>query len=198
LKDIRKEPMRMKWAENSNDVDLIAAILAGDTNAFAIIVRRYEGPVAGTVVGMLGPGDEAEEVGQITMVNLYRSLDQFQGDAELKTYITRIAINASLDALRKRKRYFLRFWTPTNTREIDLEEPAAQAPDPAETFETKQAVHAALSHLSPEFRTVAILRLMQGYSVDEVADILKIAPGTVMSRLARAKSKLSTLLRETS
>jgi RNA polymerase sigma-70 factor (ECF subfamily) len=96
-------------AESTTDRELIERARAGDERAFHDLVERYEPRVAATVVGMLGPGDEAEDVGQETFIRLYRSLDRFRGDSSLGTYLTRIAINLSLTALKRRKRWRSRF-----------------------------------------------------------------------------------------
>ena len=186
----------MRSPEEATDADLIAATLSGETAAFGEIVRRYEGVVAATVIGMLGAGDDADDAGQDAMIKLYQSLDRFRGDAQLKTYVTRIAMNTALDALRRRKRSLKRFFTPENEDGRAWEEQVASDEDHAKDFENRQVVHQALAELKPEFRSVAVLRLMQGYSVEEVAKILKIAPGTVLSRLSRAKKQLTGILRE--
>ncbi len=184
----------MRTIDEASDAELIAAVTGGDTAAFGIIVRRYESAVAATVIGMLGPGDEADEVGQETMIKLYRSLDRFKGEAELKTYLTRIAMNTALDALRRRQRNLKRFFTPSTDEEASWEEQIPSDDDHGQDYENRQLVQYALSGLKPEFRSVAVLRLMQGHSVDEVAAILNIAPGTVLSRLSRAKKRLAEIV----
>ena len=93
------------------DHALIDQARAGDEAALRTLIERYEPQVAATVVGMLGPGDEADDVGQETFVRFYQSLDKFRGDAALGTYLTRIAINLSLNALERRKRQRWRFWS---------------------------------------------------------------------------------------
>ena len=184
----------MRIIDETSDAELIAAVTGGDAAAFGAIVRRYEGVVAATVIGMLGPGDEADEAGQETMIKLYRSLDRFKEEAELKTYLTRIAMNTALDALRRRQRNLKRFFTPSTDEEESWEEQIPSDDDHGREYENRQLVQYALSGLKPEFRSVAVLRLMQGYSVDEVAAILDIAPGTVLSRLSRAKKQLAEML----
>ncbi len=81
----------------------------GDEEAFRCLVERYEGAVAATVIGMLGPGGEVDDVGQEVFVRFYRALDRFRGDSSLKTYLTRIAINLSLNELKRRRRWLDRF-----------------------------------------------------------------------------------------
>lgn len=185
----------MRTLEDATDAELIAATIDGESAAFGEIVRRYESVVAATVIGMLGPGDDADEVGQVTMIKLYRSLDRFKGEAQLKTYITRIAMNASLDALRSRKRNLLRFLTPETDENASWEDQIPSDEDHAKDYENRQLVQYALGQLKPEFRSVAVLRLMQGCTVEEVASVLNIAPGTVLSRLSRAKTQLTEILK---
>ena len=88
----------------SSDSALIVRARRGDARAFRTIVERYQEAVARTVIGMLGPGDEADDVGQETFIRLHGSLNRFRGDAGLKTYLTKIAMNLSLNALKRRKR----------------------------------------------------------------------------------------------
>ena len=187
----------MRPDENASDAELIATVQSGDYSAFGVIVRRYESSVAATVIGILGPGDEADEVGHETMIKLYRSLDQFKGGSELKTFLTRIAINASLDALRRRRRNLKRFFSPKTGEEgLNWEDQIPSDADHARDFENRQTVDFALSRLKPEFRAVAVLRLMQGFSVEETATILDVPAGTILSRLARAKTQLADILKE--
>lgn len=172
------------------DEQLIQAFGAGDHTAFKELVRRYEHQVAATVIGMLGPGPEAEDVGQDVFIRFYQTLDRFRGESALGTYLTRIAINLSLNALKRRKRRRLRF------RDKPVEEkPDLAAPDDGKLdLLDREIVQKAVRALDPPFRSVIVLRLMEGYSTRETADILKIPEGTVLSRLARAQKKLKTIL----
>lgn len=186
----------MQADRDAPDHVVVRAVLAGDVEAFSILVRRYEPVVAATVIGMMGAGEEAEEVGQETMIKLYRSLDQFRGEAKLSTYLTRIAINASLDALRRRRRNLRRFLAPAPRADGSRwEDQFPSSDNHARDFESREAVLYALKQIKPEFRTVAVLRLMQGLSVEEVAEILDVPKGTVLSRLSRAKGLLTDILK---
>ena len=177
------------------DSDLIDRARAGDERAFRDIVERYESQVAATVVGMLGPGHEAEDVGQETFIRLYRSLERFRGESSLGTYVTRIAINLSLTALKRRKR-----WTSRFVRQDDRERGFPEASwDPRADLdreETACTVRAAVERLAPNHRAVVVLRLIDGYSTRETAEILGIPAGTVMSRLARAMDRLEDEMKE--
>ena len=181
--------------ESESDQVLIDRARAGDEGSFRDLVERYESRVAATAVGMLGPGDEAEDVGQETFIRLYRSLDRFRGESSLGTYLTRIAINLSLTALKKRKRRISRF---ISRDEIERDVPEASW-DPRGELERKddvRRVREAVTRLAPNHRTVVVLRMIDGYSTRETADILGIPTGTVMSRLARAMERLEKEMKE--
>ena len=85
--------------------ELIARVLEGDHDAFKEIVKKYESRVAATVIGMLGYCTEAEDIGQEAFVRLFKSLHKFRGESSLGTYLTRIAINLSLNEIRRRGRH---------------------------------------------------------------------------------------------
>lgn len=159
--------------------------------AFSMLVKRHESRVAQTVKGMLGNNPEAEDIGQEVFIRFYKNIDQFKGDAKLSTYLTRIAINLSLNALKKRKRRQL----------LGLERgDYDQLPDISDDGESQNQrdikgwVHQALQQLSPGFKSVIVLRLIEGYSTQETAQILSIPEGTVLSRLARAQKKMKDIL----
>ena len=173
-----------------DDMSLIAAAREGNETAFGEIVQRYQAQVAATVIGMLGHCDEADEVGQDVFIRFYKHLDKFRGEASLSTYLTRIAINLSLNELKRRKRRLSRFF---NSPVDEL----VQIPDRNDHLEKRdicQWVQHAIQRLEPNFRAVIVLRLIDGYSTQETAEILKIPLGTVLSRLARAQAKLKDIL----
>lgn len=176
------------------DDELLRRARDGDQRAFRLLVERYESVVAATVIGMLGPGQEADDVGQETFIRFYRSIDRYRGDASLKTYLTRIAINQSLKALKKRKRWHERFFSRDEESGAELAE-AVETTDVLGERERREMVQAALQTLNPTHRSVVVLRIMEGYDTRETAELLGVPQGTVMSRLARALEKLEPVLR---
>lgn len=172
---------------------LVKQAKAGDQTAFTNLVKRYEGQIAATVIGMLGNTPEAEDVGQETFIRFYKALKNFRGDAEVGTYLTRIAINLSLNELKKRKRKnVFSLFSSSNQDEDRIK---AMAGDDHETDrDTKELVHQAIQMLEPNFRSVVVLRMIDGYSTKETAEILNIPLGTVLSRLKRAQQKLQKIL----
>ena len=180
----------------SDDRELIRRARDGDQPAFRELVDRYEGVVAATVIGMLGPGADADDVGQEVFIRFYRSMDRFRGEAALKTYLTRIAINLSLNAIKRRKRLIDRFVSRDRSPdEAPLREPAFSGEREVAARDTTAVVQAAIATLRPEQRSVVVLRMIDGHSTRETAEILGIPEGTVTSRLARALSVLRQDLR---
>lgn len=171
----------------SSDAALLAAARGGDPHAFRFLVERYEAVVAATVIGMLGRGDDADDVGQETFIQLYRSMDRFRGEASLGTYLRRIAMNLSLNALKRRKRFAWRFLS-RDRDDLALPEPAVEPVGDA--WQVRERVQAALALLAPQHRSVVVLRMLDGCSTREAAEILEIPEGTVMSRLSRAMKEL--------
>lgn len=160
--------------------------------AFGQLVARYEQQVRRTVQGMLGDIVESNDVAQEVFIRFYRALDKYRGEAKLETYLTRIAINLSLNELKKRqkKNRWLTFF--------QKEDSYLQLPDESadlSRYDTKDLIYKALQKLEPNFRSVIVLRLLEGYSVKETAQLLGIPEGTVASRLARAQTKLKIILK---
>ena len=173
------------------DLELVEATRKGDQAAFGQLVRRHEGIVAATVIGMLGHSPEADDIGQETFVRFYRAINSFRGDAKLSTYLTRIAINLSLNELKRRKRRLSIFSRP----EPEIVEQMPAQPQGDLDYEDKATIRKAIGKLKPEHRAVVVLRLVDGYSTRETADILKVPLGTILSRLARAQEKLRDILK---
>ncbi|MFM9839705.1 MAG: RNA polymerase sigma factor [Cyclobacteriaceae bacterium] len=160
---------------------LVKKSAEGDLAAFKTLVTRHEGKVAGVIKSMLKDTEEAADVGQEVFIRFYQSLKKFRGESAVGTYLVRIAINLSLNAIKRRKRRFLFFTT---------EEAGHQVASKEDKKELKEMLDYEFDQLAPDFKAVASLRLVEGYSTEETAELLQIPLGTVLSRLARAQKKL--------
>ena len=170
---------------------------AGDERAFRSIIQSHASMVAAVVTSMLGPGDDADDAGQETFIRLMRALPKFRGDSSLRTFVTRVAMNVSLDVLARRKRD-LRFVSlgskedtasgavPSSNRTVDEEQ---------EQADRTRLVQQAVDSLDGKHRAVVVMRLLEERSTKESAQLLGIPEGTVMSRLTRAMKKLEHILR---
>jgi len=172
-----------------NDAQILSEIRNGNHAAFRELVGRYEGLISATIIGMIGHCSEAEDIGQEVFVRFYKALDKFRGEAALSTYLTRIAINLSLNEIKRRKRRSQLF-LHSDDQITDLEDKNNNP----EKDENRELIQRAIQALSPKYRSVIVLRLIDGYSTEEAAKILKVPIGTVLSRLARAQQKLKELL----
>lgn len=174
---------------HSDDKLLINWTVEGDSSAFGEIVRRYESMVARTVISMLGNVQQADDVGQDTFIRLYRSLSEFRGESKLSTYVQRIAINLSLNELKRRKKFVSIFSRSDNdSMEFGKDLPDQSSLD--DDMDLKEILSLAIERLPLEFKTVVVLRLVQGYSTKETAKILELPLGTILSRLSRAREYL--------
>ena len=148
--------MVMEFTPMSLDESLVDRAQKGDHQAFREIVQRHQSSVIHTVTGMLGSDPEVDDVVQQVFIRFYTTLRHFRGHSSCRTYLTRIAINASLDALRRRKRMFSRF--------VSRDDEAYEALDPVsddrqfDRFDRAQLIHSAMNTLKPHQRAVVVLR----------------------------------------
>ncbi len=189
-------PRKVHLAENNSrckldDQVLITNTRNGDKDAFKELVLKYESQVAATVIGMMGSGPEAEDIGQEVFIRFYRSLGRFRGDSALGTYLTRIAINLCINEIRKRQRR-RKFYAYAETNPI---EEVPDKRDPGREREAAEMVRRGLRQVPAKYRAVIVLRLIDGYTTEETARILELPLGTVLSRLARGQQKLREILR---
>ncbi len=177
----------------NSDQHIIEQVKSGNINSYKHIVAKYEAQILATVTRMLGSSHEVEDIAQQVFINFYKSIARFRGDAAVSTYLTRIAINLSLNEIKRRKR---KSWLSFFGKKEDgnYERQIADPSNNAEQQATKDLVERALERLEPELRSIVVLRLMEGYSTKETAEILNIPLGTVLSRLARGREKLKQII----
>jgi RNA polymerase sigma-70 factor (ECF subfamily) len=173
--------------------ELVKASINGDKNAFGEIVNNYRRMVAATVKGILGDSVFVEDIGQEVFIRLYYSLKDFRGEAKLSTYIQKIAVNLTLNELKKRKKVTSLFSQKGDQEMYEMDVPETDA---EEKREAAEIVNKALMSLEPGFRIVVTMRLLQGYSTKETAEILEIPEGTVLSRLSRGQEQLRHILKK--
>jgi len=177
----------------SEEGELIRRTLQGDKNAFGEIVNRYRKMVARTVKGMLGDSVFAEDIGQEVFIKLYYSLPDFRFEARLSTYIQKIAVNLTLNEIKRRNRFYSMFLQKGNNEMYEVE--IAES-DVEERRDASDLVNKALALMDPKFRIVLTLRMLQGYSTKETSEILDLPQGTVLSRLSRAQEQLREILKK--
>ena len=175
----------------AEEAELVKATLDGNKEAFGDIVTKYRKMVARTVKGMLGDSIFADDIGQEVFIKLYYSLSEFRGEAKLSTYIQKIAVNLTLNEIKRRKRFFSMFSQKGNNEMYEFE---VADQDNEERRDSKELVNKALLAMDPKFRIILTMRMLQGYSTKETAEILDLPLGTVLSRLSRAQEQLRNIL----
>lgn len=188
-----------------SDWELVQRSRAGDRDAFRALVERYQRKVAALALGMLRNPDDAMDVVQDTFTKAFQNLDRFKGDAAFYTWVYRIAVNLCIDVQRREAKM------PTAPLEVPagVEEPRdselaagqTHGSDPGDPFrrardaEIARGIREAVAELTPEHRTVILLREVEGLSYEEISRVLDCPKGTVMSRLHYARKQLQARLR---
>ena len=167
--------------------ELIACIIAGDQNAFAILVNRYQRLVISIVYRMTGQPQLAEDLAQEAFIKAWVNLPRFRGESSFRSWLGRIATNLTIDHLRKAK------------PEVELTEQWSTREDSPQAsalkLELRQQVRDAVLEIPVQSRAALVLREYEGLSYKEIAEVLDIPMGTVMSRLNYARTRLRELLK---
>ena len=183
------------------ELRLIRLVLAGETEAFEALVLAHEKNVYNLALRMTGDPQDAEDMAQEAFLKAYRSLGDFRGESRFSVWLYRVVSNVCLDFLRRRSRR-----PSVSLTEEDDEGEELQRDVPDERFSpeallerklTREAVRAGLRELPEEQRQILLLREIEGLSYEEIGEILDLEPGTVKSRIFRARKRLCAfLLRE--
>lgn len=171
-----------------DDAELLRRHVAGDPDAFGVLVRRHSDRAWAVAIGMLRDREEAADAVQEAMISALRAAGSFRGDATVATWLHRIVVNACLDRMRRRR---ARPTVPLPaTDELAIPAPG----DAMATREDRVAIEAALARLPEGQRAALLLVDVEGRPVAEVARMLGVPVGTVKSRCSRARAQLAVML----
>lgn len=181
----------------ADDYGLIAACLAGKTEAFGQLVSRYQDRLFNTVIRLMDNPEDARDVVQEAFLNAYQSLHAFKGDSLFFTWLYRIAVNTAISYRRKHK-VLLRLHQGSDDNHLEPADPSGESrPGHAlEMAEEERRVHEALARLSAEHRAVLVMKDLEGQKYEDMAEILAVPIGTIRSRLHRARLELRDVLLE--
>ena len=176
----------------------IERVLKGDANAFEHLVHAYEKTVYNLALRTLGNREDAEDVTQEAFLKAYRSLDSFRGDSKFSVWLYRIVSNLCLDLQRSRQRKPTQSLTvEDDDGEIGELEISDEHFSPEKLLDrklTRESVQRGLSALPDDARQILLLRELQGMSYEEIGQALDLEPGTVKSRIFRARKRLCAFL----
>jgi len=191
----------------TEEASLVAELKAGSEEAFGRLIAQYHQPIYSLVSRSLNDPADAADITQEVFIKVFRSIRGFNGDASLRTWLYRIALH---EASNQR-----RWWSRHKRQEITIDAPA-ESDETGESFslgstlthqgdspfdqaaqsELRVQVEACLRELPDAFRAVVVLRELEGFSYEEIAEILDVNIGTVKSRLTRGRAGLRALLGE--
>jgi RNA polymerase sigma factor (sigma-70 family) len=181
-----------------NELDLIQQLRAGDEGAFKLLVANYQDLVYNTAMGIVQNSEDAEDVAQEVFIQVYRSIDQFKGDARLSTWIYRITTTKALDHIRSRKRKKrFAFITSLFGPNDELVHEPVDFQHPGVTLDRKEQAALLFRMIDqlPENQKVAFtLHKTEELSYQEIADVMQLSVSAVESLLFRARQNLRRLL----
>jgi len=178
-----------------SDEELVAAFQAGDVAAFDTLVGRWDRKIRGVIFRLVGSHEEARDVSQETFLKAYRALGTFKKEARFSSWLYQIAVNATRDRLRRRRRRTdLSLEDVDESAESALRDASPSAFELMESGDLSRLVAAAMAALPEEQREVVILKEYQGLTFPEIADALDVPLSTVKTRLYRGLGQLRVRL----
>lgn len=169
------------------EIELVEATLAGDRGAFDELVALHERSVYSIALRVTGNREDALDAAQTAFLKAYDNLRRFDRSRRFFSWIYRIGLNEALNIVKRRKRF--------SPLEHDVKEPHASPEERARGREAGRHLEEALAGLSPEYRTVVVLRHVQGLSYQEMSEVIGVPAKTVKSRLFTARRELRRELR---
>jgi len=190
---------------STEDAALVADLKIGSEDAFAILIAQYHQPLYSLIARSLDDPADAADITQEVFIKVFRNIRSFHGDSSLRTWLYRIALH---EASNQR-----RWWSRHKKQEVTIDSPydheedgtgvslgatlADEGNSPFDNVaesEVRERVEAALRQVPEAFRTVLVLREIEGFAYEEIAEILNVNLGTVKSRLTRGRSALRSLI----
>jgi RNA polymerase sigma-70 factor, ECF subfamily len=179
----------VKTSDQIQDLELIRRSQAGDTEAFGQLVTKYRTKIFTMVYGMVRNEHDAWDLAQEAFLKAWRSIHRFEGRSSFYTWLYSLTMNVTIYSVRRKGR----------REEVELNDAFPSfLPGPGVNYqrtEIREQVNAALAKLSPEHRAVVLLKELEDLQYHEIADVLNLSMGTVMSRLFYARKKLQSMLR---
>lgn len=190
---------------STEDAALVADLKAGSEDAFALLIAQYHQPLYSLIARSLDDPADAADITQEVFIKVFRNIRSFHGDSSLRTWLYRIALH---EASNQR-----RWWSRHKKQEVTIDSTYDQEEDgngvtlgatladegnsPFDNVvqnEVRERVEAALRQVPEVFRTVLVLREIEGFAYEEISEILNVNIGTVKSRLTRGRSALRSLI----
>jgi RNA polymerase sigma-70 factor (ECF subfamily) len=181
---------------SQSDQVLVKRCQKGDLAAFEMLVLKYQQNILNLIYHLTSSGEQVEDLAQDVFLKAFKAMKGFRGDSCFYTWLYRIAVNTCRNFMKfQRKRYN---YEPLEENPPEPEDIRFHPQDPVHSLEIKELseeIDRAISSLNTEYRTVIILRDVEGLSYDEIAQVLGCPIGTVRSRLFRARTEMKDKLK---
>ena len=182
-----------------DDRELVRRAQQGDGEAFELLVKKHQGRVFAVAGGILRNREDVEDIAQQVFVKAYFSLKKFDQRAAFSTWLYKITVNECWDLLRKKKVRPLVYESELSEEQATMylatEQQSDAGPDVRQQLEMRQQLDMWLDCLEERDRTMLTLKEVQGFTVEEIAEILGINGNTVKVRLFRARQRIAQLIR---
>lgn len=186
----------------NDDKVLITAFKNGDKEAFQALVQKYESRVFNLCHRMVNDEVESRDLTQEVFLKIYRSIEKYQHNYAFYTWIYRIAVNCCIDYMRKKKRHAntislsLSYSDSAGDqgKEMEIEDETYVPEQQLQNTELKEMLKVAIGQLSEKLQSIIVLKEIEGFTYEEIAEILNCSRGTVKSRLFRARERLREIL----
>jgi len=184
---------------SEEELQIINAVLNGDTNAFEKLVLANQKNMYNLALKMTGNQDDALDISQEAFLKAYRQLDGFRGESRFSVWLYRLTYNLCIDFLRKKPRSMgvisLTYQDDSgDIQDIEIPDIRNLPEEGALREETRKAIASGIDELSQRHREILVMREITGMSYSEIAETLNLSEGTVKSRLARARLSLANFL----
>ncbi|MGH2807943.1 MAG: RNA polymerase sigma factor SigM [Actinomycetota bacterium] len=172
---------------DSSDKELLSQSVAGDTDAFGVLMKRHEQRIFALALRIMGNRSDAFDATQDAFISAYRQAGSFRGDSAVGTWLYRIAVNACKDLLRKRSR-----WVAQDEQTLEALEVSEARLESAVT--DRLVIRDALAALPDEYREAVVMHDIGGIPYEEIASLTGTQIGTVKSRISRGRRRLAELM----
>ena len=187
-----------------NEDDLIKKVVSGDADAYGHLIAPYEKPIYNFCLRMLSNAQDAQDLSQEVFIKVYKNISKYKSrdGASFKNWLYRLANNACIDEIRKRKSRVqpesldVHLDSGENEMERQIDSGLITPEETVIKRERRAAVGKAVGQLPPEFRQMVVLRDLRGLSYEEIAVVTGVKLGTVKSKINRARGKLRELIRD--
>ena len=181
-----------------DEQDLIKQCQHGDVQAFRHLVERYEDRIYALACSIIGDREAAQDAAQEAFIRAYKALDKFEGKSTFYTWLYRITTNVCLNFAQREQRrpdsISLEGLQEVRNMSLDRFFGTDETENDIERLDLRAQIQKVLDHLSPDHRTIVVLKDIEDLSQEEIADVLDVSIGTVKSRLSRARAHLRDLL----